>query len=112
MEFVSVSEPKFPNRVINHASQVTAKEAHEYCSHNDLRVIGVWGYFEGPMFIGSYVYSDPDGKIYKLAVTHEYSNNRVVSSEYSFIETKLHVNGLSERIGCFDGLRIIDHNTP
>jgi hypothetical protein len=65
MEFLSIKHHKFPTRVLGADTQITANDAKKMCP-SSVNLIGAYGYFEGPMFIGSYIFADENKNTYRI----------------------------------------------
>lgn len=67
MQFLSINNPKFPKRVINDVANMTSQEAQRIVP-STVTMVGAYGYFEGPMFIGSYVFVNENRQAFRIAL--------------------------------------------
>ena len=90
MEFISINSRSIPQIVIHNEMQMTLQEAQSLVS-SELNIIGAYGYHEGPMFIGSYVFVDVNGTTYrpKLLITVCERTSNPIKFRMGFIEIKI-----------------------
>lgn len=74
MQFLSITNPKFPQRVIHNDLQMTQQEAQRIIP-STVNLVGAYGYFEGPIFIGSYVFADENKQAYRIKVQNNFDVN-------------------------------------
>ena len=71
MQFLSITNSKFPKRVINDVQNMTVQDAQRLVP-SSVNLVGAYGYFEGPLFCGSYVFVDENRQAYRIAVQRNY----------------------------------------